>query len=482
MPLLYQQDQSFKERVRETLEEEFARKATAAATDGFIARKNALAAQIPEWEELREDASQIRSHVLEHLDVYLAQFVQAAQAQGSIVHAAKDAEEVAEILKEIVAAKDAKSVVKSKSMVSEEADMNRTLLDLGLEVNETDLGEWILQLADWDAPSHIIGPALHMDISRIYELFIREGYDGPKVAYDMTKFARKILREKFLEADIGITGCNYAIAEDGSIVLLTNEGNARMTTALPRTQIVIMGLERILPDYDALDRMMEVFVRTAVGTHCSSYLTINRGPRKPHEADGPEELHIIVFDGGRSDILAGPYHEMLKCIRCGVCQNICPVYRSITGHAYGSIYEGPMGIVLTPLLAGYDKTYELPYASSLCGACSEHCPVKIPLHELILRHREDLVAQGYGGKAQDGLMNVAGRVLGSPRLYQAGTASASALMQVFPFWKNDQGDFDARAAIPVLKEWTQSRNLSPMAEERAVPALRKKKGGSYGPL
>lgn len=480
MALLYRQDQRFKDRVQEMLGQDFARQATAFATKGFIERKNQITQAIPEWEDLRQDASDIREHVLDHLDTYLATFVNQAQAHGSKVYAAQDASEVAEILKTIVADTGVKRLVKSKSMVSEEADMNRTLLDLGLEVTETDLGEWILQLADWDAPSHIIGPALHMDIQRIYDLFVQEGYQGPKEAYDMTKFARQVLREKFLQADIGLTGCNYAIAEDGATVLLTNEGNARMTTALPRTQIVIMGIERLLPDYQALDRMMEVFVRTAVGTHCSSYLSINRGPRRPGEADGPEEVHIILFDGGRSKILAGPYRDMLKCIRCGVCQNICPVYQTITGHAYGSIYEGPMGIVLTPLLAGYEKTADLPYASTLCGACSDHCPVKIPLHELILRHREDLVAQGYGTKAEQGLMEAAGQGLGSSRVYRAGMALARPLMRAFPFWKNTEGDFDASAPLPVLKDWTQSRNLPPLAKNGVRATLKAEKGGPHG--
>lgn len=479
MALLYRQDQTLHERVHDMLDQDFARQATAFATDGFIKRKETLTATIPEWEDLRQDASNLRDHVLDHLDTYLETFVTQAQAHGSQVHPARDAQEVGQILQEIVAMTGAKTVVKSKSMVSEEADMNRTLLDMGLEVTETDLGEWILQLADWDPPSHIIGPALHMDIQRIYDLFVAQGYQGPKVAYDMTKFARRVLREKFLQADIGITGCNYAIAEDGATVLLTNEGNARMATALPRVQIVIMGIERLLPDYDSLDRIMEVFVRTAVGTHCSSYLSINRGPRRPGEGDGPEEVHIILFDGGRSDILAGPYRDMLKCIRCGVCQNICPVYRAITGHAYGSIYEGPMGIVLTPLLAGYDQAGDLPYASTLCGACTDHCPVKIPLHELILRHREDLVAQGYGSKQEALAMGGAGKVLGSPRLYQAGMKVASPLMRAFPWWKNDRGDFTADTPLPVLSDWTQSRNLSPLAKRTGLRSYQPKKGGRH---
>lgn len=477
MGLLYHQDRSFQERVRENLKNSFVRKATMSATDGFITRKDQVTAGIPEWEAMREQASDIRQHVLENLDYYLQTFAEQATRNGSVVHFAETPDDAAQTVMHIFQEKKALSVVKSKSMVSEEIDINHVMREAGIEVTETDLGEWILQLADWDAPSHIIGPALHMDKHRIHKLFSDRGYDGPEEAFEMTKFARAQLRQKFLEADVGITGCNFAVANTGSVSILTNEGNGRMVTALPKVQIVLMGMERILPSFEELDAILQIFVRSAVGTKCSSYLSITNGPRRAGELDGPEELHIIVLDGGRSDILKSGYRSMLKCIRCGVCQNICPVYQQVTGHAYGSIYEGPMGIVLTPLLAGYDKAGELPYASTLCGACTDHCPVKIPLHELILKHREDMVAQGFTPTREKQIMQAAGNVLAHRRAYQAATKIAAPAMKAMNM-RGNKAEWLTHAPmdLPVLRDWTQSRDMPLLKRKKLRDRLPGEKG------
>lgn len=477
MGLLYHQDRSFQERVKENLNNEFARKATMAATDGFITRKNAVTSNIPEWEALREQASDIRMHVLENLDYYLKMFTEQASINGAQVHFANTASDAAQAVMTVLHDRQARSVVKSKSMVSEEIDLNHVMRNAGIDVTETDLGEWILQLADWDSPSHIIGPALHMDKHTIHGLFRARGYEGPEDAFDMTKFARAQLRKKFLEADVGITGCNFAIAETGSVAILTNEGNGRMVTALPRVQIVLMGMERILPSFKELDAILQIFVRSAVGTACSSYLSVSNGPRRADESDGPEELHIIVIDGGRSDILNSKYRQMLKCIRCGVCQNICPVYQQITGHAYGSIYEGPMGIVLTPLLAGYDKAGDLPYASTLCGACTDHCPVKIPLHELILQHRQDMVVQGYTPMHEKRLMQATGRILANRRAYQAATRVAAPTLKALNA-RSEKADRIVQAPMdmPILWNWTQSRDFPLLRQNKLRDRLKRNKG------
>lgn len=481
MGLLYHQEYSFKERIKKNLVNDFARTATLKATDGFVKRKRLASEQVPEWEGLREEASGIRGHVLDNLDYYLNEFAANAEIAGSQVHFALTAEEASDQVLTILKDCQGQRVVKSKSMVSEEIDLNHVLRQAGLQVTETDLGEWILQLADWDSPSHIIGPALHKDIHTIYDLFYAQGYRGEKDAYQMTKFARGTLRKAFLEADVGITGCNFAIADTGAVCLFTNEGNGRMVTTLPKTQIILMGMERILPSLEDLNVMMEVFVRSAVGTQCSSYLTMCHGPRQGKEQDGPEQVHIIIIDNGRKSILKSAYHDMLKCIRCGACQNICPVYRQVTGHAYGSIYEGPMGIVLTPLLAGYEAAGDLPFASTLCGACSDHCPVKIPLHELILQHRKDYIAQGYGKKLEEKTMTLAGQVLSHKGLYRFGTKLGAGVMGIGARYYGREGSIgELPFSLPVLDAWLKNKNLPVLKKQLFCDEIQKKGEGGYG--
>ncbi len=277
-------------------------------------------------------------------------------------------------------------------MVTEEISMNDALEDIGCEVIETDLGEYILQIDDHDPPSHIVAPALHKNKEQIRDVFHeRLGYAKTEQPEELALFAREKLREEFLSADIGITGCNFAVAESGSFALVTNEGNARMVSTLPKTQITVMGMERIVPGWEELDIVVSLLTRAAVGQKLTSYITALTGPKQIGEADGPEEFHLVIVDNGRSRILGTEFQEALHCIRCAACINVCPVYRHVGGHAYGSIYPGPIGAVLSPLLSDYDEYKELPYASSLCGACTEVCPVKIPLHEQLIMHRRKIV-------------------------------------------------------------------------------------------
>lgn len=467
MAILYKldgKDQSFKERVQDCIADDFKHNAITTATDVFYKNRSARVAEVPEWEELREEARRIRNHVLDNLDYYLDQFATNAEKAGSHVYFAQTDKEAVQQVIEIFENRGAKKMVKSKSMMSEEIDINHALIDHGVEVFETDLAEIILQLNDWNPPSHIVVPALHLERNAIRDVFARYGYQGDEDPERLTKFIRGFIREKFLNADVGMTGCNFGVAETGSCTLVTNEGNGRMTTSVPNTQIVLMGMERIVPSFEALDVLVALLVRSSVGSKITSYFSLTTGPRKASEVDGPEEQHIIIIDNGRSKILGSKFRDMLRCIRCGACLNICPVYRHITGHGYGSIYPGPMGIVLTPLLLGYDKAGALPWASTLCGACSDHCPVKIPLHELILRHRQiEVEENGYGGFAVNALFKGAGKVLANSTMYDLGTKVGATFM---PILAKDRKSIKETPHIPVLNNWTQSRDMGMLSKEK----------------
>ncbi|HEY8415209.1 MAG TPA: LutB/LldF family L-lactate oxidation iron-sulfur protein, partial [Thermaerobacter sp.] len=296
----------------------------------------------------------------------------------------------------------ARRVVKSKSMVTEEIHLNPHLEAAGIEVVETDLGEYIIQLAG-HRPSHIVAPAVHLSQQQIREIFSREaGRPLPDDAVALAAFARQQLRQEFLRADVGISGVNFLVAESGTVVLVTNEGNGRMVTSLPRVHIAVMGMERVVPTWADLAVLLEVLARSATGQKITVYTTFVGGPRRPGEADGPEEFHLVIVDNGRSNLLGTRFQEALHCIRCGACLNACPVYRQIGGHPYGGVYSGPIGAVITPLLGGLDGWDDLPYASSLCGACHEACPVMIPLHDLLVDLREEVVNRGQYGQAPTG--------------------------------------------------------------------------------
>ena len=366
-------------------------------TDRLRNRKSDSSAAFGNWEEWRERGRLIRAHTIAHLDYYLDQFALNAGSRGAHVHFANDTAEAQRIVLEIARSKQAKVVAKSKSMVSEEVHINHVLEDAGLECLETDLGEWIVQLAH-ETPSHIIIPAIHKTRGQIQVLFEKEG--GEKLTDDtktLAGFARRALRRKFELADIGMTGCNFGIAQTGSVVTFSNEGNARMVTTLPKTHIVMMGMERIIPGWDDLEVMTNLLPRSATGQKITVYVSALSGPRREGEIDGPEETHIIVLDNGRSEQLGDPeFQDVLNCIRCGACLNVCPVYRQVGGHSYGSVYPGPIGAVITPLLQQDKKQWgELAYASTLCGACFEACPVKIPLHDMLVHLRRRYVEQNY---------------------------------------------------------------------------------------
>ncbi|MEK0315910.1 LutB/LldF family L-lactate oxidation iron-sulfur protein [Cohnella sp. 56] len=413
-----------KERAELALNDEFLVKAVKFTTERLRNGKKNASAEHGNWEEWRERGRQIRLHTIAHLDYYLNLFVDNARANGVHVHFADKGEDAVAIAMDIAQRKAAKTVVKSKSMVSEELHLNHALEGIGVEAIETDLGEYIIQLAG-EMPSHIVIPAIHKNRYQIADLLSEVA--GERLEADTTilaGFVRKKLREKFLEADIGMTGCNFAIAETGSMVLFENEGNARMVTTVPKTQITLMGMERIIPSFEDLEVMATLLPRSATGQKLTMYMSAITGPKRTADADGPEEMHIIIVDNGRSLQLGDPeFQELLNCIRCGACLNACPVYRHIGGHAYGSTYSGPIGAVLTPALnkniAEWD---DIANASSLCGACYEACPVKIPLHDMLIYLRRRKVETGNGKAIETAGMKGFAALTGSSAAMKAALA------------------------------------------------------------
>ncbi len=452
----------FPNRLEENLQNEFMRNAVSSAQHRFQTRRATATEQLGNWEEWRNHGEEIRKHVLANLDYYLYELSENVAKRGGHVFFAQTAEEANDYIVDVAKKKQAKKIVKAKSMVTEEIDLNHHLASIGCEVIETDLGEYILQLDDHEPPSHIVAPALHKNKEQIRDVFAsKTGYTNSSTPEELALHARNILREHFLTADIGITGCNFAVAETGSICLVTNEGNADLVTALPKTQITVMGMERIVPTFEEMEVLVSLLTRSAVGQKLTSYITLLTGARQALEVDGPEEFHLVIVDNGRSSILGSEFESILQCIRCAACINACPVYRHIGGHSYGSIYSGPIGAVLSPLLGGYDDYKELPYASTLCGACTEVCPVKIPLHELLHKHREVIVErEGRAPISETALMNAFGFGTASSSLYKFGSKVASTVMK--PFTKDNM---ISNGPGP-LKQWTNIRDFPSPEKER----------------
>ena len=356
--------------------------------------------ELEDVEALRERAHETRMKAVRDIDRYLDEFRGALEALGGHVRVCATAAEACAYVVEVCDRRGATLVAKSKSMASEEIGLNEALEAAGIRPVETDLGEYILQL-DGSHPVHIVAPAIEKTKEEVAELFSRvEGRDVPAELEALTQSARRQLRQVFLDAEVGITGANFAVAETGTIVTVTNEGNARLVASLPKVHIAITGIERLVPTLAELAPLLELLGRSGTGQRLTSYTQLVTGPRREGEHDGPEELHVVFLENGRRNLMGTKYEEMLACIRCGACLNVCPVYRKTAGEAYGPVYSGPMGAVLAPLLVGIEKAPSLPHASSLCGACTEACPVKIPLHELLLELRRDLVEQGVASRRE----------------------------------------------------------------------------------
>jgi L-lactate dehydrogenase complex protein LldF len=389
---------TFRQRVSVAILDKRLQAALDHASGGFVHKRAALVAALPEFEALRERARDIKNHVLANLDHYLERYEAEVVRQGGQVHWATTAEEARAIVLEICRKANAKTITKGKSMVSEEISLNEALEAAGHEVIETDLGEYIIQLAK-EPPSHIIVPAVHKTKAQVGQLFEQHhrplGYMKHLTEVgEMVNEARQVLRGQYFRADVGITGGNFLIAETGSSIIVTNEGNGDLTQSLARVHIVTSGIERVVPTLDDAATFLRLLARSATGQETETYTTLSTGPRRAGDLDGPEEYHVVLVDNGRSKMLGGPFREMLRCIRCGACLNHCPVYTSIGGHAYGWVYPGPMGSVLTPLINGIDKAYDLPNACTLNGRCQTVCPVKIPLPGLLREIRREQFEQG----------------------------------------------------------------------------------------
>jgi len=399
------------------------------ATARLVAARHAAFAVFPEGEALRDEARAIRARVLSHLDQHLIRFEAELQKRGGHLHWAATAEDALRIVTGIARAHGVRTVVKGKSMVSEEVELNGALGAAGVRVVETDLGEYVAQLAG-EHPSHIVGPIIHKsreDVAAVFREKLGAAEEDVSDAARMTALARRTLRAEFLRADMGISGANFGVAETGSICLVTNEGNGRLTTSVPRVHVALLGIERVVPSLADLSVMLRVLARSATGQKLTVYSNLLSGPRRrdpggseaASEPDGPDELHVVLVDNGRTELLGTELAEILYCIRCGACLNTCPVFQNVGGHAYGAVYSGPVGAVLTPALRGLDAFPDLPHASSLCGACREICPVRIDIPRMLLALR----ARGADRPDTPGWMRQGMRMYGwlaaRPRLFGA---------------------------------------------------------------
>jgi len=410
-----------------------------------------------DWEAARQGAADIKAEAVGHLDKYLDDFARNLEARGARVHWASHAAQAREIILQIVREKKARCIVKSKSMTTEEIHLNEALEKEGFEVVESDLGEFIVQLRK-EAPYHIVFPAMHLTRGEISELFERELGSAPtQNPEDLTMTARRVLRQKYLQADIGLTGANFGIADTGMISITENEGNARLTCAVPRVMVTLMGIEKVLPRMEDLALFLPMLAAVGTGQPLSCYNSLYGGPRQAGEPDGPSEFHVVLLDNGRTRLLAdAEQRDTLHCIRCGGCLNVCPIFRNVGGHAYGTTYSGPIGSVLTPHLRGLQEWKHLSYASSLCGACTQICPVKIDLHHHLLQNRRNAARQKPSALEAFAFRAFAW-VVNSPRLYRA-AKTIGRLLQ--PMHRLVLG-----SRLDPAYAWTRTRDLPPIAAQ-----------------
>ncbi|QRY83378.1 iron-sulfur cluster-binding protein [Tsukamurella tyrosinosolvens] len=432
---------TFPAAAREALGDTTLRRNLAHATSVIRGKRASVVGELDDWERLRDAAEAIKNRTLRHLDHYLEQFEANATAAGADVHWARDAEEANRIVIDLVRAAGAEEVVKVKSMATQEIELNEALADAGIEAWETDLAELIVQLGE-DWPSHILVPAIHRNRTEVRDIFLRRMKEVGRPAPDdltdeparLAEAARLHLREKFLRAEVGVSGANFAIAETGGLVVVESEGNGRMCLTLPKTLISVVGIEKILPTFEDLEVFLQVLPRSSTGERENPYTSIWTGPSGG--GDGPEAVHIVLVDNHRTDVLADEVgRSALRCIRCSACLNVCPVYERVGGHSYGSVYPGPIGAILTPQLRGTasDVDASLPYASTLCGACFDACPVKIPIPDLLVHLRTRVVDEARGGvpKPEAAAMKGAAWMFGSASRLSAAQRAATLGGRIF---------------------------------------------------
>jgi L-lactate dehydrogenase complex protein LldF len=456
----------FKDNARDALADANLQQALRFFEVNFAARRREAVERLPEFDALRDAARDIKNHTLQHLDLYLEAYEERVTAAGGHVHFAASAQEARDIVLAICRAHDAETVTKGKSMVSEEIGLNDFLEANGIRPIETDLGEYLIQIRG-EMPSHIIAPAVHLNKHQIEGDFRRVHCDlaEDRNLTDPTSLlteARGVLRRRFIAADVGVTGANLLVAETGTSIIVTNEGNGDLTQTLPRAHIVLATIEKLVPTLEDAAQILRVLARSATGQEISVYTTFSTGPRRAGDPDGPAEYHVVLLDNGRSAMLGGAFADMLRCIRCGACMNHCPIYQSVGGHAYGWVYPGPMGAVLTPSLVGVDQAGHLPNASTFCGRCEEVCPVRIPLPRMMRAWREREFERHLAPATTRGALKLWAFLAKRPRLYGVVTAIAAFALHAI----GSRGRF---AWLPLAGGWTRHRDF-PAPEGRTFQA------------
>jgi L-lactate dehydrogenase complex protein LldF len=464
----------FKTNAARALADTQLQKALGNVKQGFIDKRRTAAEKLPEFEALRDSARDIKNHTLQHLDLYLEAYEGKVKASGGHVHFARTAEEARGIILGICREAGARTVTKGKSMIAEEIGINHHLEANGIVPVETDLGEYIIQLRN-EMPSHIIAPAVHLNATQVEQDFrrVHTHLDAKRDLSEPVQLlteARAVLRERFLAADVGITGANFLVAETGTSIIVTNEGNGDLTQILPKTHIVLTSIEKLVPTLEDVSQILRVLARSATGQEMSVYTTFSTGPRRAGDADGPENYHVVLLDNGRSSMLGTSFEEMLRCIRCGACMNHCPVYHAVGGHAYGWVYPGPMGAVLTPSLIGIDKAGHLPNASTFCGRCESVCPVRIPLPKLMRHWREREFERHLTAATVRSSLKTWGFLARRPALYRLATRAA---MGVLGLAGRAKGRF---AWLPLAKGWTKYRDFPAPQGETFQARWRRERG------
>lgn len=441
----------------------------------FIEKRAKAKANLPEFDALRDQARDIKDHVLAHLDLYLERYEAKVVESGGHVHWAETAEEARLAILSICRRLDARLATKGKSMISEEIGLNHALEAAGIKPVETDLGEYLIQIRN-ETPSHIIAPAVHLTRDQI-EADFRKAHSHLDPNRNLTEIpslveeARQVLRQKYLDADVGITGANFLIAETGTSIIVTNEGNGDLTQTLPKAHIVIASIEKIVPTLEDASTILRVLARSATGQDFANYTTFSTGPRRAEDPDGPGEYHVVILDNGRSNVLGTEFQDMLRCIRCGACLNHCPVYQAVGGHAYGWVYPGPIGSVLTPALIGIENAKHLPNASTFCGRCEEVCPMRIPLPRLLRHWREKEFERHLTPGAVRWGLGLWAFLAKRPALYRLGAGFAARFLHLLG------GRKGKLTSLPLAGGWTLYRDM-PAPQGRTFQSMwRERKNG-----
>ena len=449
--------EKFKDQAKDGLENKTLQEALGKLGFGFPLLRKVAADSLPEFDELRDIGRDIRNHTLEYLDYYLETFEEKVTAQGGHVHWCPTDADARDAILKICQSVNAKTVTKGKSMVTEEIELNAHLIANGIEAIETDLGEYIIQLRN-EPPSHIVGPAIHLKKEQVADTFrhYHDHLDKDRTLEEVPEIvreARTILRQKYIDADVGITGANFLVAETGSSIIVTNEGNGDLSQTLPKVHIVMASIEKVIPTLEDACTMLRLLARSATGQEFSSYTTFSTGPKRAEDVDGPEQFHVILLDNGRSDLMGTEFQDVLRCIRCGACMNHCPVYTSVGGHAYGSVYPGPIGSVLTPALAGLDESHHLPKASTFCGRCEEVCPMRIPLPKMMRYWREQSFEEQHDPAIARWALTFWAWCARTPAVYRLGTG---LMIRMLHFLGRREGHL---ARLPFADGWTAHRDF-----------------------